>query len=168
MSTWFSLIISSTITNMTKEIAANALIPNPALKPFEALIGEWQTTGSHPYFPGMVLHGRAVIEWVEGGAFLRIRAQIDHPDFPDGIQIVGSDDALNQYYLLHFDERGVSRKYDAMVADGKFTWWRNDPEFSQRFCMTIEEGGKKMSSTGEMSKDGEKWEGDLALVYERV
>jgi hypothetical protein len=51
---------------------------NPLLKPFEVLIGEWTLAGSHPLIKG-TLHGRASIEWMEGGAFLRIRSEIDEP-----------------------------------------------------------------------------------------
>jgi hypothetical protein len=56
--------------DMTKAIGFEAFIPNLALKPFEKLLGEWQTTGSHPYFSGVELHGRASFSWHEGGAFI--------------------------------------------------------------------------------------------------
>lgn len=67
---------------MATKIGSEAVKPNPALKPFEILVGEWQTTGSHPYFPGTTLRGRTSFEWLEGGAFLILRAEIDHPKFP--------------------------------------------------------------------------------------
>jgi len=149
-------------------IADKARIPNPALKPFEVLIGEWKTTGSHPYFLGKALAGRAIFEWAEGGAFLILRSEIDHPKFPQGIEIFASDDALDQYYMLHFDERGVSRKYDVRFEDGVLTWYRNDPKFSQRFTLMIEKDGNSMVSSGEMSHNGGAWEKGLALVYTRL
>jgi hypothetical protein len=55
---------------MATKIGTKATIPNPALKPFGGLVGEWQTTGSQPYLPGAGLHGRVSAEWLEGGAFL--------------------------------------------------------------------------------------------------
>src|SRR5882724_9048808 len=101
---------------MTEKIGSKALIHNPALKLFETLIGEWQTTGLHPYFPDAKLHGRVSFEWIEGEAFVMMRSEIDHPKFPDGVAIFGSDDEAQTYYMIYFDERGISRKYDALIA----------------------------------------------------
>lgn len=153
---------------MTSKIGSKALSPNPALKPFDVLIGEWQTTGSHPFLPNVTLHGRASIEWLEGGAFLVVRAEIDNPKFPDGIEIFGSDDAAKKFYMLHFDERGISRKYDVSIDDNQLKWWRDDPGLSQRFTLNIENNGQKLVSSGEMSHDGAPWEKDLALTYTRL
>jgi hypothetical protein len=150
---------------MSKDIGAKAQIPNPALTLLEPLIGEWQTTGAHPYFPGIILRGCALFEWIEGGAFLRVRSQIDHPKFPDGVAIFGSDDQAGTYYQIYFDERGISRKYDVTIAGNQIKWWRDDAHFSQRFTMTIEKD--KLVSTGEMSRDGGGWEQDLSLTYTR-
>lgn len=151
---------------MADKIGGKAIKPNPALKPFEVLLGEWQTTGSHPYLPNVELHGTAVFEWVEGGAFLRVQSEIDHPEFPDGIEIFGSDDQAGTFYMLHFDERGVSRKFDVSITKNQIKWWRNDPHFSQRVTMTIEKD--KLVSRGEMSRDGDAWEADLSLTYKKL
>ncbi|HSX06498.1 MAG TPA: hypothetical protein VLG92_02155 [Candidatus Saccharimonadia bacterium] len=148
------------------EIGTKALKFNTALKVFEPLVGEWLTTGVHPYFPNAELRGRVSIGWIEGGAFLVLRSEIDHPEFPDGIQIVGSDDQAKTYYLLHFDERGVSRKYDVAIHGDQFTWWREDKHFAQRFTMEI--GRDELISYGEMSRDGGEWEKDLSLTYKRL
>lgn len=153
---------------MSEKIGKKALKPNPALKPFEVLIGEWKTTGSHPFLSGVVLHGRVSIDWLEGGAFLVIRAEIDHPQFPDGIEIFGSDDVEKKFFMLHFDERGVSRKYDVSFENDQLTWWRDDPDFSQRFTITIEKSGNTMTSIGEMSQNGGAWEKDLSLTYTKI
>ncbi|HEY0807122.1 MAG TPA: hypothetical protein VGD84_18790 [Pseudonocardiaceae bacterium] len=53
----------------TSPIGSEALIPNPALRPFAALVGEWRTTGTHPYVPDTIFHGRASFAWHEGGAW---------------------------------------------------------------------------------------------------
>jgi hypothetical protein len=151
---------------MTDAVGAKAIKPNPALKLFESLVGEWQTTGTHPYFPEADLRGRVTFEWTEGGAFLLMHSEIDHPKFPDGVAIFGSDDAAGTYYQLYFDERGISRKYDMAIADDQLTWWRDDAHFSQRFTMTIEKD--RLVSSGEMSRDGGEWEKDLALTYARL
>ena len=153
---------------MASKTGSKALIPNPALKPLEVLIGDWQTTGSHPYLPNTTLHGRVSFEWLEGGAFLIMHSEIDNPNFPSGIVIFGSDDAAKTYFMLTFDERGVSRKYDVTMRGNQLKWWRDEPSFSQRFTMTIEDNGNKMESQGEMSREGAAWEKDLALTYLRV
>src|SRR4051794_37485963 len=90
-------------------IGAEALIPNPALKPLEFLIGEWSTTGSHPMVPGKVLRGRTCFAWHEGGAFLIMRSQVDEPRFPSGLAIIGSDNVAGTFAMIYFDERGISR-----------------------------------------------------------
>jgi hypothetical protein len=149
------------------KIGTKALIQNPALKNFETLLGEWQTTGSHPYLPGIVLHGRVSFSWLEGGAFLIMRSEIDESNFPNGIAIFGSDDMSKKFYMLYFDERGVSRKYDVTMEGKQLKWWRDDSSFSQRFVITIEDENK-MISKGKMSRDGGAWEKDLELTYTRV
>ena len=155
-----------TLNIMTDKIGAKAMRPNPALKQFEFLVGEWKTTGTHPYFPDSELHGRVSCEWIEGGAFLLMRSEIDHPKFPDGIAIFGSGDEAQTYYMIYFDERGVSRKHDVSITDSQLKWWRDDPHFSQRY--TIDITPDKLISSGEMSRDGGEWEKDLSLTYIRL
>jgi hypothetical protein len=82
---------SSHTTNMVNTIGHEAAISNPALKPLSFLVGEWSTEGSHPMLPGKVLRGRTSFEWSEGGAFLVMRSEIDEPEIPSGIAILGTD-----------------------------------------------------------------------------
>ncbi len=149
-------------------IGREAIIPNPALKPFAVLVGTWRTTGTHPMFPDTTFHGRTSFEWIEGGAFLMMRSEIDEPAIPSGIAIYGSDNVAGTYFISYFDERGVSRKYDVSIAGNQLTSWRDEPHFSQRMTITIEDGGNWMTSKGEMSRDGAAWEEDLALTFERM
>ncbi len=153
---------------MAKKIGQKALIANPALKPFEILIGEWRTTGSHPYFPDVTLRGRALFEWHENGAFVIVRSDIDHPKFPDGIEIFGSDDSAKTLFMLHFDERGTSRKFDVQIENGDFIWQRDDPKFSQRYILKVQDNEQRLESKGKMSVNGKAWEDDLSLVYTRI
>jgi hypothetical protein len=79
----------------------------------EPFVGEWRVETSL----GDV---RAVttFEWALGGAFLLQRSEIDLPEAPDGLCLIGAaGDDFTQYY---FDSRGVVRTY-AMTFDGR-TW----------------------------------------------
>ena len=105
-------------------VGAKALIPNPALRPLQFLIGEWRTTGTHPMVPGKELPGRTSFAWHEGGAFLIMRQQVDESDFPDGVAIIGSDDAAGTFSMTYFDERGTSRLMEVTVRSGTVTWRR--------------------------------------------
>jgi hypothetical protein len=149
----------------TKNIAA---MLNPALEPFAALAGKWKTTGTHPYIPDTILQGQASFDWIEGGAFLMMHAKIDHQLIPVSTAIFGTDNATGECFILYFDSRGVSRKMDVTFKDNVLKWWRNGPEFSQRYSFTFSDDGNTIISKGEMSKDGTNWERDLDLEYTRV
>jgi hypothetical protein len=153
---------------MTSQSVNEAAKPNPALQPLSVLVGNWSTTGTHPQVPGKTFHGRTSFAWIEGGAFLIMRSQIDEPEIPSGIAIFGTDDKTGECSMLYFDERGVSRRYEVSVANNLWKWWRNTPDFSQRFTATISPDGCSIVGRGELSRDGAKWEGDLALTYTRV
>ncbi len=153
---------------MPENSMREASIPNPALKPFSILVGQWNTTGKHPKFPGVTAHGRTIFEWLEGGAFLIMYSEIDEPGIPSGIAIFGSDESTEECYMLYFDERGVSRKLEATLQDNVWKWWRNAPGFSQRFTGMIVDDGDTIIGNGELSRDGATWEKDLDLTYKRV
>ncbi|MEO8392149.1 MAG: hypothetical protein ABI700_04070, partial [Chloroflexota bacterium] len=133
------------------------------------LVGTWNTVGTHPLVPGVTLHGRTSFEWLEGGAFLMMRSEInDDERFPSGIAIYGHDDDQEDCTIVYFDERGVSRVIHASLSGNIWKQWRNAPGFSQRSTATISEDGNTITSVGELSKDGSTWEGDLSLTYTRV
>ena len=153
---------------MTTNSISEAARPNPALQSLGILIGEWKTVGKHPFMPGKVLHGHASFKWLEGGAFIIMHSSIEAEEFPEGIAIFGSDNSSEEYSMIYFDEREVSRKYTATLKDNVLKWWRNDPEFSQRFTCTIADDGNTIVSKGEMLRSGKSWEGDLELTFTRV
>ena len=70
--------------------------------------------------------------------------------------------------MLYFDERNVSRKYDVSIRDNVLNWWRNTPEFSQRYTWNISKDGNTIISKGELSKDGGAWEKDLEQTFTRI
>jgi hypothetical protein len=153
---------------MTESTDNEAAKPNPALEALSILVGTWDTIGTHPLVPGKTFHGRTSFAWIEGGAFLVMRSQIDEPEIPSGISIFGTDDATGDCSMLYFDERGVSRKYEVSFQDNVWRWWRNAPGFSQRVVATVSVDGRTIVSRGQLSRDGDHWEGDLALTYTRV
>jgi hypothetical protein len=97
-----------------------------------------------------------------------MRSEIDEPGIPSGVAVFGSDDAAGTYFMLYFDERGVSRKYDVTMTGSVLTWWRDEPNFSQRATITVDDDGTRMIARGEMARDGGAWEEDLSLTYVKV
>src|SRR6478609_7885638 len=102
---------------MTEPVGKEAVKPNPALAPMSALVGMWSTVGTHPLVPGKTFHGRTSFEWIEGGAFLLMRSEIDEPEIPSGIAIFGTDDETGECSMIYFDERGVSRHYETTFSE---------------------------------------------------
>jgi hypothetical protein len=148
-------------------IGAKALIANPALKRLAFLIGEWRTTGTHPLVSGETLRGRTCFAWHEGGGFLIMRSQVDHPQFPDGMAIIASDDAAGAFAMSYFDERGTSRLFDVTVGELTVTWRRDHPKFAQSTTITADGRGGRLVGKGRMSQDGGPWTDDLSQVFER-
>jgi hypothetical protein len=142
--------------------------PNPRLQPLHVLVGEWTTVGTHPLVPGKTFHGSVSFSWIHGGAFLLMRSQIDEPEIPTAVAVFGTDDASDSCSMLYFDERGVSRRYEVRIDGNEWRWWRDAPDFSQRFVGSISPDGRTIVGRGEFSRDGGPWEPDLALTYSRV
>ena len=142
---------------------------NPRLQGLAVLIGEWTTLGTHPLLPGKTFHGRASFKWLESGAFLLYHSHTDEPEIPDGVSILGTDDATpDAGTMLYFDVRNVSREYHWTVSDNVWTWSRDEPGFSQRMVLTVGDDGQSIEAKGQMSRNGQQWEPDLQLMYARV
>ena len=142
---------------------------DPKLQALAVLVGEWKTVGSHPMLPGKTLHGRTVFSWLESGAFLLVHMDSEAPDIPDGVAILGTDDASpDAGVMLYFDDRNVSREYRWAIAGNVLTWSRDTADFSQRMVLTIAEDGTSIETRGEMSRSGHAWEPDLQLTYSRI
>ncbi len=87
--------------------------------------------------------------------------------FPPSIAIFGSDNTKGEYFMLYFDERKGSRKCDVLFQGDILKWWRNGPEFSQRYTFTFTDNGNTIINKGEISENGTTWEQDLDLTYTR-
>ena len=114
------------------------------------------------------LQGKTTFAWLEGGACLVRRSTIDAPGFPDGIAIIGSDDARGECFMIYFDEREVSRKYDVQLGETGIVWKRDDAKFAQQFTLTVAGDGRTMREQGLMSRDWGPAEPDLELTYTRL
>jgi hypothetical protein len=99
---------------------------DPALAPFEALIGTWTTRATHPLFDAVV-PGSVTFEWFEGGHFLVQRFHNDHESFPDAIGVIGVPERGDGLVMEYFDSRGVRPTYGVSLDDGVLRLWRDDP-----------------------------------------
>ncbi|HZG00868.1 MAG TPA: hypothetical protein VEY71_07690 [Chitinophagales bacterium] len=153
---------------MAKRKSNNAQVPNPALEPLKKLIGNWKAVGTHPLVPDTILHGHSSFKWIEGGAFMIWRSEIDFKRFPSGVAIFGSDDETGEYFMLYFDERKVSRKYKVTIKKNTLKWQRNALKFSQRCTWIFDDNGNTIVGKGELSEDGNTWKADLDMTYTRV
>jgi hypothetical protein len=137
---------------------------DPALEPFEVLIGTWSVEATHPQFDAVV-PGSATFEWLEGGRFLVQRFRNDHELFPDGISVIGAPEAGEGLVMEYFDSRGVRRTYGVSLDDGVLRIWREAPGFDQRFSATLEPDG--FEGRWQLARAPGDWQDDLKVIYRR-
>jgi hypothetical protein len=139
----------------------------PELAAFDRLVGEWTFEATHPLVPATVVHGRMTYAWLEGRRFLIQRSSNDHPDFPDAISVIGfaDEEELTAHY---YDSRGVFRIYRIEMEGETLRMWRDEPGFRQRMEGTLSEDGATFTLTGQLSRDEETWDDDLATTFTRV
>lgn len=91
--------------------------------------------------------------------------QAEYGERPAATWLIGRDEASDDYRVLYFDSRAISRIYE-MSLDGRvWKMWRNNPEFSQRFEGTISEDRKSITAHWEKSANGGLWEHDFDVLY---
>jgi hypothetical protein len=138
-------------------------MPNASLEALGALVGGWRMEA--PQFPGAP--GQTVLEWLEGGAYLRQRSTAPDP-VPDSTWLIGCDDATDSCFALYHDSRDVRRVYRMGLSDGVWRIWREAPGFWQRFTGTLSDDGATIRGAWERSDVGSVWEHDFDLIYTRV
>jgi hypothetical protein len=139
-----------------------------ALDPF---LGRWRMIPSFAPNPADFPHALTTFEWLAGRRFLIQRWEVDHPDAPDGIAIIGTDSAKSAYLQHYFDSRGVARVYNMSLTDNVWTLQRiaESPDFSQRFSGGFSEDGRSIVGSWESSNDkGSSWAPDFDLTYTKV
>jgi hypothetical protein len=137
---------------------------DPALEPFDALIGTWATEATHPLFDGVV-RGSATFEWLEGGHFLVERSRNDQELFPDAISVIGAPETGDGLVMEYFDSRGVRRTYGVSLDDGVLRIWRDNPTFAQRFSATL--AHDQFGGLWQLARTPGDWQDDLEVTYTR-
>jgi hypothetical protein len=137
---------------------------DPAVAPFDELIGTWATEATHPQFDGVVL-GSTTFEWVAGGHFIVVRSHNDHNLFPDAISVIGAPETGGGLIMEYFDSRGVRRTYGVSLDNGVLRIWRDDPTFAQRFSATL--GRDSFEGQWQVARTPADWRDDLKVSYRR-
>jgi hypothetical protein len=137
---------------------------DPALEPFDALIGTWDTEATHPQFDGVV-PGAVTYEWLEGGHYLIQRSRHEHELFPDAICVIGAPESGDGLLMEYFDSRGVRRTYGTSLEDGVLRMWRDAPGFDQRFEATI--APDAYEGLNQLAETPGEWKDDLKVIYRR-
>jgi hypothetical protein len=138
-----------------------------ALDPF---VGQWRMIPRFGPDPADAPRALTTFEWLAGRRFLIQRWEVEHPDAPDGIAVIGFDDANMIYRQHYFDSRGVARVYDMTFTDRTWTLQRlaAPPDFSQRFIGRFSEDGNSIVGSWDSSSDGSRWSHDFDLSYFRT
>ena len=139
-------------------------VRDPALQPFDALIGTWATEATHPMTDAVVL-GSVTFEWLEGGRFLVQRSHNDHDLFPDALCVIGAPEAGDGLVMEYFDSRGVRRTYGVSLDDGVLRFWRDAPGFEQRFSARLEQDS--FDGLWQLARTPGDWQDDLRVTYRR-
>jgi hypothetical protein len=140
-----------------------------ALERLDALVGEWVTEAGPPGGPQWPGEGRLSFQWLEGRTFLIERWNVDLPEAPDGIAIIGAGDEPETFRQHYFDSRGVHRIYEMTLEDGVWKLWRDSPDpFPQRFTGTFSDDGQTITGRWEKAEDGSIWTTDFDLKHRRV
>ena len=137
---------------------------DPALEPFDALIGTWATEAIHPMVDAVV-RGTVTFEWLEGGHFIVQRSHNEHELFPDAISVIGAPETGDGLVMEYFDSRGVRRTYGVSLEDGVLRYWRDDPGFDQRFSATL--APDSFEGLSQLARTPGDWRDDLKVIYRR-
>lgn len=138
-----------------------------ALAELEPLLGEWTLEaippGGEPW-PG---EARASFEWMADGRLMLERSEIEMPEAPNGICVIGCDAAKGTYTQLYTDDRNVCRVYEMSIGDGEWKLWREGGPFNQRFTGRFTDDGNTIEGRWEID-EGDGWRTDFDLIYRRV
>jgi hypothetical protein len=138
------------------------------LAALEPLVGRWRMIPGFVPDPADAPHAITTFEWLAGKRFLIQRWEVDHPEAPDGIAIIGANPSNSAYLQHYFDSRGVTRHYTMSLADDVWALERiaESPDFSQRFTGQFSDDRRSIVGAWEISHDnGASWSIDFDLTY---
>ena len=138
---------------------------DPALEPFDELIGTWATEATHPMVDAVV-PGIITFEWLEGGHFIVQRSHNEHELFPDAICVIGAPETGDGLVMEYFDSRGVRRTYGISLDDGVLRMWRDAPGFDQR--LTAKLAPDVYEGEAEYAETPGDWQHDMRVTYRRA
>jgi hypothetical protein len=149
---------------------AESTMQEAPLDELDIFVGEWIMTTSLAPDPADAPRARTSFQWLTGKRFLVQRWEVEHPDAPDGIAIIGLDVTGVAYLQHYFDSRGVARVYEMTFADSVWTLERHAaaPDFSQRFSGTFDHDRNTIVGRWESSSDDSNWKPDFDLTYTRA
>ncbi len=135
----------------------------------DVFVGDWAMTASFAPAPAEAPRARTVFEWLSGKRFLVQRWEVEHPEAPDGIAIIGLGSAAGNYLQHYFDSRGVVRIYEMTFDGNMWTLERRSakPDFWQRFTGNFRDQDT-IVGRWDTSDDGSNWTHDFDLTYARV
>ncbi|SEO91562.1 DUF1579 family protein [Actinacidiphila rubida] len=145
----------------------------------EVFTGDWAVEARFPGGPpgpdgddGGV-PARCRFEWALDGRFLLQRTEIDIPEAPDALAVVGPDPETGEYVQHYFDSRGVARLYAMTFVNRVWTLTRESADFTpldfrQHFVGTFSEDSGTIEGAWETGQDGGSWQHDFALTYRRA
>lgn len=145
---------------------------NPYLVQLNILVGDWQVRITNASFlPSReaIIDGWMSVKWLEGGAFLIMRSQINSTVPRVSVSVISRDMQEKEYRVLYYDERGVSRNFDMSFHEGLWKMWRDasGEPFFQRFEGQMSPGANEIEALWERSPDGRIWEHDFDMTYTR-
>lgn len=138
---------------------------NTALSALEPFIGTWEYTMYNCWFlesMDTTVKGFTTIERLHD-SFVVIRSS-DADKKPEDIRVIGYSDPQAKYQMFYYDQRGVSRIFDAAFDGQKMVFQREDTDMYQRVTLEITPDG--LHSVAEASEDhGTTWRKDLEMAY---
>jgi hypothetical protein len=153
------------ITQHTRKVYE---MKNKALSALEPFIGKWEYTMYNCWFLESMdtrVKGFTTIERLHD-SFVVIRNS-DADKKPDDIWVIGYSDPQEKYQMFYYDQRGVSRIFDASFDGQKMVFQREDNDMHQRVTLEITSDG--LHSVAEASEDqGTTWRKDLEMAYVKI
>lgn len=146
----------------------NKTMKNKALAALEPLIGKWKYIMYNCWFlesMDATVEGFTTIERLDDS--LVVVRSTDADKKPSDTWVIGYSDPQERYQMFYYDQRGVTRIFDATFDGEKFVFLREDKDFYQRITLEITAEG--LHSVAEASDDeGKTWRKDLEMKHVRI